>query len=291
MGDIIAVAGATGNAGRELIRAAHARGLSVRALARTPEKLGADGALCAEVRKVRVTEPDSLAGCLDGARFVVSALGKTRQKDRLPRRLVDVEANRNVFAEAARAGVGRLGMISVMGADPQSDVAVLRMKGEAEDAMRSSGLPSVAIRPNGFFSDMADFLEMAKRGTVWGIGDVDARFNPIGLGDLGRFTIDALLDDARAGQTLPVGGPELLSTRDIAAAAGRALGRDVRVRALPVWAMRATLATLRPFSRNAWELGCFFLAMAERAIAGEASLPPTGDQRLEDFFRTLVAPG
>lgn len=234
MQDVIVIAGANRDVGRELVRAASRRGLAVRALVRSPERLGDLQSLCAEICAVQVTDAATWKGVMDGARYVVSALEKTRQKDRVERGRIDVDASGNVFAEAARAGVERTGMLSVMGADPRSEVAMLRMKGEAEVALRATGVSFVSVRPNGFFSDMVDFLDMARRGTVWSIGDPDARFNPIGLRDLANFMIDAVLDGAREDRALPVGGPELLSVRDIAAAAGRALNRRVRVKVVPV---------------------------------------------------------
>jgi nucleoside-diphosphate-sugar epimerase len=109
----IAVAGATGNAGREIVRALASRGLNIRALVRAPERLGAVGDLCEEIAVVDVTNPSSLHGALNGTEGLVSALGKTRQKDKTPRRAVDVDANRNLFAESVRARLKRIALISV----------------------------------------------------------------------------------------------------------------------------------------------------------------------------------
>ncbi len=75
--------------------------------------------------------------------------------------------------------------------------------------------------------------------------------------------------------------------RGIAEAAGRVLGKDVKVRVVPMWLAKAVVASLRPFSRNAWELGQFFVGMGAHAEAQGMQLvaPATGSQHLEDYFR------
>lgn len=100
----VAVAGATGHAGKGIIRALSARGVRILALVRAPERLGPVRDLCDEYRTVEVTGSRSIRGSLDGVEGLISAVGKTRQSDPAPRRLVDVDANRNLFIEAARAG-------------------------------------------------------------------------------------------------------------------------------------------------------------------------------------------
>src|SRR5690606_19756319 len=104
---LVAIAGATGNAGRKIVAEAHRRGLRVRALVREEARLREARPFCDEVRIVQVTDPASVRGALDGATYAISALGKTMQKDSTPRRAVDVEANVHLFAEARRAGARR----------------------------------------------------------------------------------------------------------------------------------------------------------------------------------------
>ena len=289
--EVIAIAGATGNSGREVVRAAHERGLRVRALVRGEERLAPVRDCVDEVELVQVTQAETLQGVLDGATYLVSTIGKTWQKDGTPRRLVDVDANLNLFAEAGRAGVKRVGFMSVYAADPESPIVVMRMKGEVERALEQSGLEHVIIQPSGFFSDMWEVFQMAQKGTVWTFGKGEGKFNPVSLIDLADFTIEALLNDDNVGKKLPVGGPDALSSHDLAAVCGRVLGRKVRVRSVPMWLAKAGLFLVRPFSRNTWELGQFFVGMTDLLAqqGGDAILPSAGDHRLEDYLRERFA--
>ncbi len=284
----LAVVGATGNCGRAVIAAAKAHELRVIALVRDPARLGPARAACDEVRTVQVTEPESLRGAFDGADVVLSALGKTRQKDRIPRWQIDVQANLNVFAEARRSRIGLVGLVSMFGARSDHPIAMTRMKGEAERGLEQSGQPWIIVQPTGFFSDLWDVFQMARSGTVWTVGSADLALNPISLQDLGEFIVRALLEDANVGRRLPVGGPELLRMRDMAEAAGRVLGRRVKVRQVPIGLAQVLVGALRPFSRNAWELAQFFVGSAQeiRDQGGSLSAPRFGERRLEDYFRS-----
>jgi uncharacterized protein YbjT (DUF2867 family) len=284
--DLVAIAGATGNAGLEVVRAAHARGLRVRALVRNEDKLAPVRDCVAEVRNIQVTERESLRGALDGAAYVVTALGKTRQTDRVSRRAVDVDANANLFDESRVAGVGRIAMVSVFGADPDSSVSMLRMKGDAETALRECGVPHVVIRPTGFFSDMWEVFQMASRGSLWTVGSGATRMNPISLPDLGRFIVDSLLDDAQVGKALPIGGPDMITWRELGDMCGRVLGKPVKTRALPMWLAKGGIAMIRPFSRNRWELAQFIVGSVKLMDdLSDDELPPCfGVEHLEDYF-------
>lgn len=284
---LVAVAGATGHCGLAVVRAAHARGLRVRALVRNKAKLQPVIAAVDEIAQVQVTQEDSLCGALDGCRYLVSAVGKTRQKDSINRWTVDVDANLNLFDEARRVpGLERIAFVSVLGADVKSPIAMLRMKGEAEEGLRFSGIDHVIIRPTGYFSDMEEILEMAGHGFVLALGGKEVRLNPIGMGDLGEFVTRALLDTE--GPTVrAIGGPEVFTWKTLAGLCSRVLERPVTVLNLPLWLIKPLLPLLKPFNRDAWEVAQFMVGSTDMMRRND--LPPAfGKECLEDFFRRCL---
>ncbi len=283
----IAVAGATGNAGKEIVRALASRGHRVRALVRNAQRLGNTAQYCAEIREVQVTDSVSLRGSLDGVDMVFTALGKTRQKDRVARRTVDVDANLNLLKEAQNARVRKFGLLSVAFASLDHPVAMVRMKGEVEEALRKSGLPSVIVQPSGFFSDMWEVFCMCRSGTLWTAGDGKLRFNPISLVDLASFVSDSLLDDAQVNKTLPIGGPEAFDSFGLASVCGRVLNRPIKVRRIPLGLAQLAVRALQPFSRNLYELGDFFVGTIAFGASRDnnAIVPSFGTHRLEDYLR------
>ena len=249
--EIVAVAGATGNAGKAIVRELLAQGSQVRALVRSPEKL-AELKRSVDVREVELTEPSSIRGSLDGVSVVISALGKTNQRGGPKRRRVDVDANLSLLREAQAAQVSRFGFLSVATARADHPVAMVRMKGEVEDAIEASGLPYVIVQPTGYYSDLWQMLEMARKGTLWTVGDGRMRFNPIDPRDLAEFTVRQLLDAGEASERLPVGGPEVLDSYDIARICSHVLGRQVRLRRVPLRIARLAISAIRPFDEDLW---------------------------------------
>ncbi|KNC81619.1 hypothetical protein SARC_06075 [Sphaeroforma arctica JP610] len=285
----VAIAGATGNAGKEVVRSASASGLRVRALVRNKDRLGDVLHLCEDVRIVQVTQPETLKGCLKGVRFVVSCLGKTFQNDSTPRHDVDVGANINLMNEAKQTeGIERFCLLSVFMASVEHPVSMIRMKGEAEKALHDSGLSYTIIQPSGFFSDMWEIFEMARSGTYWSVGDGTYKFNPISLVDLGDFLVSKLLNAESINQTYPVGGPDVFPAKEVAAIASRVLNKEVKIHCLPLWLCKGLVGMVAPFSRNYYELGNFFVGNADyiaKNCDNDGSVPCYGVHHLEDYIR------
>ena len=64
------------------------------------------------------------------------------------------------------------------------------------------------MRPNGFFSDMKDFLNMAKAGRVYLFGDGVLKLNPIHGKDLAKVCVDKMIAGVKE-ET--VGGVDILT--------------------------------------------------------------------------------
>ena len=87
---------------------------------------------------------------------------------------------------------------------------------EFVEELKSSGIDYAVLRPTGYFSDMGEFFEMARRGRVWLIGSGDNRVNPIHGADLAVACVDAVEGDA---SEIDVGGPQTFTWKEVAALA------------------------------------------------------------------------
>lgn len=277
----VLVAGATGYLGGFVAREIKARGHFVRALARSPEKLGSLRGSLDDVFPGQVTRPGTLEGACDGIDVVFSSVGITRQKDGLRFRDVDYQGNRNLLELAQRAGVGRFVYVSVFDGSHLRHLDIVRAHEDFVDVLQTSGLEYAVIRPTGYFSDMGEFLEMARRGRVYLIEEGEHRSNPIHGADLAVTCADAV-EGGR--QEIDVGGPDVLSYREVAELAFRVLGRPARVTSLPVWVATAAIALTRIISRHQAGLLAFFTA----AMTRDGVAPRTGSHTLEAHFRSLA---
>lgn len=275
----VSIAGATGYLGRFLCAEYRARGWRVTALVRDRGRAGdvdADRLVEAEA-----TRPETLAGVMEGTDLVVSALGITRQADGLTYRDVDYGANLNLLREAEAAGVGRFAYVHVLNADVMNHVPLVAAKVAFVEALHDSALPSTVIAPSGYFSDMGEFISMARSGRVWLFAPGTARINPIHGADLAAATAEA----TEAGTDwLDVGGPETFTHLELARLAAASVGRPARTTLLPDWIRRAALRLLpRIAPRRVHGPAQFFLTALSRDMVGT----PFGTHRLQDHYATL----
>jgi uncharacterized protein YbjT (DUF2867 family) len=234
-----------------------------------------------EVVRAEVTLPETLAGVCEGIDVVFSSVGITRQKGRLTFKDVDYRGNQNLLEVALKAGVQKFVYVSVFNGRNMLDLAIVKAHEDFVEALKSSGMDHAVIRPTGFFSDMEEYLKMAKRGRVYLIGSGRNRINPIHGADLAVTCVEAVSGTAKE---IDVGGPEVLSHREIAEIALRCSGKKPRISTVPVWIMRSVVAFTRLFNRHQGELLAFFT----RAMSSEAVAPATGIHRLEDQLKDLA---
>ena len=188
----ILVAGSTGYLGGFVCRELKARGYFVRAVARSPEKLAPLRDCLDEVVEARVTHPESLEHVCDGIDVVFSSVGITRQKDGLTFRDVDYQGNKNLLDAALRAGVQKFVYVSAVNGTRLRHLDIVDAHEAFVDELEASGLAYTVVRPTGYFSDMSEVLEMARKGRVWLIGSGANRVNPIHGADLAVVCADAI---------------------------------------------------------------------------------------------------
>ena len=215
----VLVTGATGNVGREVVRALRARGISVRAADRQPTRCAAifeaDG-----VTSVRLDLRDSstFAAAVEGC----SALFLLR-----PPAISDVKATLNPFVDVARErGVRHVVFLSVAGAG--KNTLVPHHAVEVHLAARSDDW--TVLRPGFFAQNLGDAY---RRDIV----EDDRLFVPAGRGrvafvdvrDVAEVAAAALCDPAsHAAKAYTLTGPAAVSFKDAAAILTEALGRTIR---------------------------------------------------------------
>lgn len=281
----VLVAGATGLLGRAVAELLRGRGYRVRTLSRSPERarqVPADETVVGDA-----TRPESIAAACDGVDIVFSCLGQSVGADPRNRgpgyRAIDYVGNHNLIEAARRAGVGRFVYVSVFGAEGHPGVAYLRAHADVADELRRSGMGYAVIQPTGFFSAFRPFFEMARDGRALVFGDGGARSNPIHDADLALACADAVA--SAESRDIPIGGPEVLTRRQVLELAFAACGRPAKIARAPAWAPGLMGGLIRPFAPRLGELASFIGVVS----AGDFVAPPYGTRRLGDFFRELQA--
>lgn len=275
----VLLAGATGYLGRHIAKELELRNISTRILVRNTGKAKGLSSESATVIQAEVTKPETLKGLFSGVDTVISTVGITRQKDGLTYWDVDYQANVNLLKEAMDSGVSKFIYVSVLNGNLHRNLKIMEAKESFVDELVASGLQYTIVRPNGFFSDMKDFLEMARKGKVYLFGNGEQKFNPIHGKDLAIACVDAIENE---NIEINIGGPDIMTQNEVAEMALLASGKPINIIHLPHWLRRLIIWTLRTFtsSKTYGPIEFFLTLMAEDAIA-----PRYGSHRLSTFFQ------
>ncbi len=250
----IAITGASGFVGRNLLASLGRDGLAGGVRALISERPGAarelpSTAVPLDIRRVDVRRPESLRGAFEGVETVVHTVAiPTERHGRFGD--VNVAGVSNVVAEAERAGVERLVHLAAIGASPDSPYPYLRSKGQGQAIVRGSRIPSVVLRPSLLFGEGDDFFPRLSFSLAFPVvpvpGDGQARFQPLHVRDLAAALRSAMhrpIHDVIG--VHEVGGPEIVTYDELLAEAALALGKRRRTLHVPVPLMKP----------GAWALG------------------------------------
>ena len=254
---LVTIYGGSGFIGRHLVGAIAKTGARMRVAVRRPElaghlqPLGGVGQINAVQANVRY--PDSLLAAARGADAVVNLVGILFPSGKQTFEAVQDEGARHV-AEAARvAGARALVHVSAIGASEHSRSAYARSKAEGEAEVREVFPGAVILRPSVVFGPEDDFFNrFAALARLFPalplIGGGKAKFQPVFVGDVVKAVLAGLTGRADAGAPYELGGPEVLTMKQVME---RVLAYAMRKRLLvpiPFWLakLQATFLQLLP---------------------------------------------
>jgi uncharacterized protein YbjT (DUF2867 family) len=224
---LIAVTGATGTIGSEVVRQLSAAGKWVRAIVRNPSKAAFDPGV--EIVQADLSRPETLVpafAAVEKALVVANGL--------------DIEAlEANAFAAAKAAGVKHVVKISGRHLDaPFLDGSILaRWHNRSESRLRGLGTRWTILRPAALASNVPLWLDV-KAGTLsLPVGDgKDTLTDPR---DVAAMAVHVLTTPGHDGALYELTGPELISYRDAVAKLAAAIGRPLKFVDVPKGAARA----------------------------------------------------
>jgi NADH dehydrogenase len=235
----IVILGGTGFVGSHLVPRLAAQGLQITVLSRNRER-HRELAVLPTVRVVsaNVYDPKTLAAHFAGADAVINLVGILNERgfDGSGFRRAHVELTRLVIDAMKAAGVARLLQMSSLRAG-EGESWYLKTRGEAEALVRASGLDWTIFRPSvifgrgdGLFFRFAALLRLAP---VMPLARAEARFAPVFVGDVCAAFEKALADRSTIGQVYELGGPDVVTLREIVAMTRDALGLRRLIVGLP----------------------------------------------------------
>jgi NADH dehydrogenase len=237
----IAITGANSGVGKILLRHLAARAdihvvacvRSAQAVADLPSSPGVSP------RAIDYDDPEGLAATLRGAGCVVHLAGILFEGPTSSYQTANVDATKAVVDACKNAGVPRVVLVSVLGADAKSANRYLSSKGRAERIVSESGLSAAIIRtPILLGPGMAGaraIVHQASQRKVTLLGGGRHSIRPLDVDDLSRAVLRCCERSGAGAAIYELVGPEPTAYRDVIARAAALMGHEVSVRSMPVW--------------------------------------------------------
>ena len=230
----VTVLGASGFIGRYVVKRLAAQGALICAVcrhasdARYLRPMGDVGQIAPI--DANVCDDQALAAVIAGADAVVNAVGILYERGAQRFDALHHQLPRRIAIEARAAEVKHLVHVSAIGADPQSPSAYGRSKAAGEAALRAEFPAAVVLRPSivfgpedMFFNRFAALARIAPALPL--IGGGKTRFQPVYVGDVADAAVAALARPDAQGRVFELGGPEVLSFKELMRLLLRALHR------------------------------------------------------------------
>ena len=156
---------------------------------------------------------------VEGADIVVNLVGILTESRGGDFMRVQGEGAGRIARAAAAARVGRLVHVSAIGASHDSPSAYARSKAAGEDAVRAAVPGAVILRPSLVFGAEDKFFNrfgaMAMTLPVMPVIHGETRFQPVFVGDVADAVMAALTREDAPGRTYELGGPDVLTFREL----------------------------------------------------------------------------
>jgi len=276
--DVVTMFGGSGFLGRRVVARLVRQGGDVRIAVRHPERAGA---LLQLGRPGQVTcvaadvwDEASVAGAIKGSAAVINCVGHYVEKSGASFDAIHGQGAEHVARQAREAGVGRLIHISGIGADPESRSPYVRARAQGERLVADAFPGATILRPSVIFRPEDNFFKMLARMARYSpvlplFGTGMTRLQPVFVDDVAEACAKVLTDEATRGQIYELGGPDIVTYRDLLRLVLDRTGRWRPLIPVPfaIWEILATLAAILP---NPPVTGDQITLMRQDNVVGEA---------------------
>jgi NADH dehydrogenase len=220
---LVTVYGGSGFLGRHVVRALAKRDYRIRVACRRPELAGHLQPLgrVGQIQPVQANlrHPGSVEAAARDADAVVNLVGILAETGRQKFDAVQ-RSGAELIAKAAATHGARVVQVSAIGANKDSASGYARSKAQGEEAVLAAVPSAVIMRPSimfgpedTFFNRFAAIARMAPALPL--IGGGLTRFQPVFAGDVATAIADAIEGKATPGAIYELGGPDVLTFKEL----------------------------------------------------------------------------
>jgi len=229
---MILLTGATGTVGSQVVKHLQKTGAEFRIVARDPDKARSLTGPGIEIVQGDITNPVSMQTAMHGMDhlFLLTPSGPQQ---------VDVE--KEIVDEAARAGVSHITKLSVMGASALSPILINQWHYYSEKYIEQIGIGLTAVRPTFFMQNTLMFATTISNEGMFYAPLGDAAVNIVDARDIASVVVSTLIEPGHMGHVYDVTGPQAVTFNEVAADISSAIGKSVAYVNVPPEGMRISM--------------------------------------------------
>jgi len=290
---VATVIGGSGFLGRYIVKRLAAAGHVVRVAVRDPARAGFLKPMGRVGQVVplfaNITSDATLDRAIEGAEIVVNLVGILAERKAGDFSQLQAEGAGRVARLSHASGVKHLVHVSAIGADAGSPAKYARSKAEGEKLVLEHFAQAVILRPSLVFGPEDQFFNrfasLALISPVMPVIAGSSRFQPVYVGDVADAAMAAIARPEAAGKIFELGGPKIMSFREILGWILAQIGRNRPLVAMPQAA--AELMARIPFSGLTNDQ----LLMLSRDNVANPALPGLADLGIVPTPIDLIVPG
>jgi uncharacterized protein YbjT (DUF2867 family) len=231
-----------------------------------------------------IGDRDSLKQVMEGVTGVISTHTQGISKKDVSVWDIDYQGNKDLIELLVENGGGKFVFISSLSVSLDSPYILFTIKCMIENMLALSGLDYTVFRPAGFFSDFTMSAKMVKKYHIYpAIGGKDHPLQAIYQGDIAFCAVDSLSNPKASNQIFPIGGPEQLTSGDIAAYYAEFLGHKVRIVPVPAAIPKTIAKVVDAFTGNRYNIYGMADAFTKVNVSDNKKLLDTFDIELQTF--------
>ncbi len=242
MSRLVTIYGGSGFLGRQIARLMARDGWRVRVACRRPNLAGVVRTYgnVGQVEPVpcNVRDDLSVTAAMMDADAVINCVGIMVRQGRNTFEAVQDEAAGRIARISAQRGVPQFVHVSAIGADPDSKSRYAASKGRGEAAVLAHRPDAVILRPSVIFGPDDKFFNrigsMTRLGPILPLPGANAEMQPVYVEDVACAALKAASGVAEPG-IYELGGPDVMTMREIARLVVDTTGRRRAILGLPNW--------------------------------------------------------
>jgi NADH dehydrogenase len=239
-----------------------------------------------------VTDAAAVARAVEGAEVVVNLVGILFERRPGDFHRLQGEAPGAVAAAAKAAGAVSFVQVSAIGADAASPSLYARSKAEGEAGVQAAFPEATILRPSVVFGPEDEFFNRFAGMAMLPVMPVVAggtRFQPVYVGDVADAVAAAIADPAARGKTFELGGPRVMTMRDVLRFILETIGRRRPMVDMPMGLMRFQAGLLQRLPKPPVTQDQLLL-LARDNVVGEG-VPTLADLGIAPKSVETVVPG